>query len=114
MRIGNKSRTLRPMLARFAVFLVAALLACGALTGLACSSKLPDPNSPGARTYVKYCSVDGCHDAIPPKQAGRGYWDAKLSSMLGMIQKSGRPMPTPQEIETIRTYLHEHAMRFGG
>ena len=109
MRIAGKSRTLRFMSVRFT-----ALLACCALLTVACRSKLPDPNSPGARTYVKYCSVDGCHDAIPPKQAGRGYWDAKLSSMLGMIQKAGRPMPTPEEIETIRTYLHEHAMRFGG
>jgi len=109
MRIGSKSRTLRPMSARFV-----ALLACCTLAGAACKAKLPDPHSPGARTYVKYCSADGCHDAIPPKQAGRGYWDAKLSSMLGVIQKSGRPMPTPEEIEAIRAYLHEHAMRFDG
>jgi len=109
MRIAGKSRTLHPMSARLAV-----LLACCALTSVACNAKLPDANSPGARTYVKYCSVDGCHDAIPPKQAGRGYWDAKLSSMLGVIQKTGRPMPTPEEIEAIRSYLHEHAMRFDG
>jgi hypothetical protein len=98
-----------PMSAR-----LAALLAYSVLVGVACKADLPDPDSPGARTYVKYCSADGCHDAIPPKQAGRGYWDAKVSSMLGMIKKAGRPMPTPQEIETIRAYLHEHAMRFDG
>jgi hypothetical protein len=109
MRSGGRSRTLRAMLIR-----LLALVVCCTVAGVSCKSKLPDPNSAGARTYVRYCSADGCHDAIPPKQAGRGYWDAKLSSMLGMIQKAGRPMPTPEEIEAIRTYLHAHAMRFDG
>ena len=97
-------------MSRRALLLVTVL----AVAGAACSSKLPEPNSPGARAYVKHCAVDGCHDAIPPKQAGKGYWDAKLSTMLGLIEKSGRTPPTPEELELIRSYLHKHAMRFNG
>jgi len=109
MRSGGKARILRRVSNRVLV-----LLALFAVGGAACGSKLPEANSPGARAYVKHCAVDGCHSAIPPKQAGRGYWDAKLSTMLGLIQKSGRPAPTPEELELIRAYLHKHAMRFDG
>lgn len=90
------------------------LLALFALAGAACGAKLPEADSPGARAYVRHCSADGCHDAIPPKQAGKGYWDAKLSTMVGLIEKSGRATPTPAELELIREYLHKHAMRFNG
>ncbi|RMF83837.1 MAG: hypothetical protein D6739_06760 [Nitrospirae bacterium] len=91
------------------------LLAIGLAAALAaCSSKLPEPDSPGARTYVRYCSVDGCHAAIPPKQAGAKYWDTKLDMMLKMIAKHGYAMPSPEEVELIRGYLHKHAMRLGG
>jgi len=80
----------------------------------ACSTKLPEPDSPAARTYVRYCSVDGCHSAIPPKQAGARYWDTKLEVMLKEIAKHGGAMPSPAEVEQIRGYLHKHAMHFGG
>jgi len=81
---------------------------------IACSAKLPDPDSAGARTYVHYCSVDGCHTAIPPKQAGARYWDTKLEMMLKLIAKHGGAMPSQAEVEQIRTYLHKHAMHLGG
>jgi len=109
MRSGEKGRILRRVSIRASL-----LLTLFALGGAACGSKLPEANSPGARAYVKHCAVDGCHSAIPPKQAGKGYWDAKLSTMLGLIQKSGRAAPTPEELELIRAYLHKHAMRFNG
>lgn len=88
-------------------FLLPALLA-------ACSAKLPEPDSAGARTYVRYCSVDGCHNAIPPKQAGARYWDTKLEMMLKLIAKHGGAIPSPAEVEEIRSYLHKHAMHFTG
>jgi len=109
MRSAEKARILPRVSMR--VPLILALLAVG---GTACGAKLPEPHSPGARAYVKHCAVDGCHDAIPPQQAGKGYWDAKLSTMLGLIEKSGRPTPTPEEVELIRAYLHKHAMHFSG
>jgi len=80
----------------------------------ACSSKLPEPDSAGARTYVHYCSVDGCHGAIPPKQAGARYWDTKLEMMLKVIAQHGSAMPSAAEVEEIRRYLHAHAMHAGG
>jgi len=109
MRSDGKGRILRRVSIRASL-----LLTLFALGGVACGSKLPEANSPGARAYVKHCAADGCHSAIPPQQAGKGYWDAKLSTMLGLIQKSGRPAPTPEELELIRAYLHKHAMRFNG
>jgi hypothetical protein len=109
MRNGGKVRILRRVSLR-----ILPLLALFTVGAAACGSKLPEANSPGARAYVKHCAVDGCHSAIPPQQAGKGYWDAKLSTMLGLIQKSGRPTPTAEELEMIRAYLHKHAMRFTG
>ncbi len=86
------------------------LLAPLPLLLLACSTKLPEPDSPGARTYVRYCSVDGCHSAIPPKQAGARYWDTKVDMMLKVMAKRGAAIPSPAELEQIRNYLHKHAM----
>lgn len=75
---------------------------------LGCAS-LPEPDSPDARLYVRYCSGSGCHDPILPQAGGRRYWDLQVQRMLNVMRENGSPVPTAQQRERIIAYLHKHA-----
>jgi hypothetical protein len=78
------------------------------LLALGCAS-LPEPESEGARLYVRYCSVKGCHGPIMPQAGGRKYWDRQMDRMLDVMRNKNVPTPNAKEKKDILEYLHQHA-----
>ena len=75
---------------------------------LGCAS-LPEPDSPEARLYVRYCASAGCHDAILPQAGGRKYWDLQFKRMIDLMRANNKPLPSAQEQRRMLDYLHQHA-----
>jgi cytochrome c5 len=86
---------------------------------------LPEPDSPGARLLVRYCSQ--CHNLPGPAMHTAEEWpfvEARMTSrmemmagmkgMMGGMMRSGMmdiPAPTIQEQKRLLTYLQRHALR---
>jgi hypothetical protein len=78
----------------------------------ACAKQsLPEPESQGAKLYVKYCSASGCHDAIPPQESSFPYWRNQYARWSGNLKQKGMAYPSPQEDEIILAYLKKHARK---
>ncbi len=75
-----------------------------------CAPELPEPESEGARLYVRYCSGSGCHDPIPPQTDSIGYWNNQYERMLGTMQRAGRALPNSTEDAAIRAYIEKYAL----
>lgn len=92
------------------LFAVAAagLVLSGLIMG-GCAPGLPEPESPDALLYVRYCSSAGCHGAIPPQGGSKGYWKMQYPRMLQTMETAGHPLPNADEDRKIRAYLARFA-----
>ena len=85
-------------------------LALGALWLGACATapqSLPDPDSPGAKTYRSRCS--GCHALPHPGRHTAASWRHLLALMERRMQERSLPPLTDQERRAILDYLAAHA-----
>ena len=85
--------------------LVAALL----LAVAGCSKPLPEPESPGARTYQARCT--GCHRLHQPGSMTPMMWDQQLERMRLLYAQRGIPWFTPAEEATVRAWIDKYAYR---
>ncbi len=77
---------------------------------LACAkASIPEPESEGAKLYVKYCSAQGCHDPIPPQESSYPYWKNQYARWSAKLRQSGGAAPTSREDEIILAWLKKHA-----
>jgi cytochrome c5 len=80
---------------------------------------LPDPNSPGAKLLAHYCGQ--CHNLPNPSMHSAEEWSviaermfrrmSRMSGTGGMGMMMSIEMPSPEEQQTIITYLESHSMR---
>ena len=78
----------------------------------ACAKQsLPEPESQGAKLYVKYCSNEGCHSPIPPQESSFPYWRNQYARWSANLKQKGMAYPSPQEDEIILAYLQKHARK---
>jgi len=80
---------------------VLGLLNCGA-------GSLPEEGSPDVVLFRNKCTV--CHSWPHPKRHNTQEWDHYLGLMKGHMKNRGLSIE-PQELETIRAYLHRNARR---
>ena len=77
---------------------------------MACAkASIPEPESQGAKLYVKYCSAQGCHDPIPPQGSSYPYWKNQYARWSGKLRQSGGAAPTAQEDQVILAWLKKYA-----
>ncbi|HVN85832.1 MAG TPA: hypothetical protein VMW17_13410 [Candidatus Binatia bacterium] len=81
-----------------AAWLVATLVGC---------TKLPDPDSPGAKLYAERCN--SCHRIYAPSLLKFEMWKYQVERMQGEIVRHGLPALTPDEVATILDYLKRHS-----
>ncbi len=85
-----------------------ALLVLGLLVPLAaCETKLPDPESPGARLYAARCG--GCHRLYAPGVLKSEMWKITVARMQGELVRRGAAPLTDDERATLLVYLEEHS-----
>lgn len=73
----------------------------------ACSVKLPEPESPGAKIYAARCS--GCHRLSEPGVLKFEMWKVKVEAMQGEMARRGVPPLTVEERSVLLDYLQRHA-----
>jgi hypothetical protein len=73
----------------------------------ACSSPLPEPDSPTARLYVKECGT--CHAAYPPHLLRPAMWRIQVERMADLRRRKGMPPLTAVDERAILDYLTRHA-----
>jgi len=76
------------------------------MTGCSMTQTIPEPESPGARLYLKKCTQ--CHGLPGPKRHTAEQWDHLLVMMSGFMDQKGLPFPA-EEKKLIRDYLHKNA-----
>lgn len=86
----------------------ASLVLGAAAVCYACSTKLPEPDSPGAKLYAERCS-SGCHRVFAPASLKYEMWKVQVHRMEGEIVRHGMPPLTPEEHATILDYLRRHS-----
>jgi hypothetical protein len=74
--------------------------------GCSITQVVPEPESPGARLYLKKCTQ--CHGLPAPKRHTAEQWDYLLVMMESFMEKRGLDFPA-DEREMIRNYLHKNA-----
>jgi len=89
------------VIARILFWLLSASLLAG------CSPNVPEPDSPGARLYVKHCN--GCHRVFAPGSLKYAMWEFQLERMQGEMVRRGVSPLTPDEKETVLAYLRRHS-----
>jgi mono/diheme cytochrome c family protein len=82
-------------------------LAVLALSASGCATKLPEPESDGAKLYAARC--DSCHRLFPPSSLKSEMWKMKVESMQGEMARHGLPPLTDQERATVLDYLQRHS-----
>jgi mono/diheme cytochrome c family protein len=77
---------------------------------------LPEPDSPGAKLLVRYCSQ--CHNLPSPAMHSATEWPditkrmfSRMSMMSGMMGMMNVENPAPEARQTIVAYLQAHSMR---
>ena len=80
------------------------LVGCGAI---ACSPKLPEPDSPGAQLYKQRC--DTCHRVFAPSTLKYEMWKFQVDRMQGEMARRGLPPLTAEERATVLDYLKRHS-----
>lgn len=79
-----------------------------AIVGLAaCSPKLPEPESAGAKLYAARCS--GCHRLYAPGVLKFDMWKVKVAAMQGEMARRSVPPLNAEEQSVILDYLQRHA-----
>lgn len=71
------------------------------------AADLPEPRSPGARLFVRYCGA--CHALPRPGLHPPAEWPAVVDRMGRNMAALGRPEPAPGEARAIAAYLARHA-----
>jgi cytochrome c5 len=84
-----------------------ALLLAGALCAAACSAKLPEPESEGARLYASRC--DSCHRVYAPGSMKYEMWKFQVERMQGEMVRRGLPPLTDRELAIVLDYLRRHS-----
>ena len=78
------------------------------LSVAACSAKLPEPESPGAKLYASRCS-SGCHRVYAPGSMTYEMWKVQVGRMQGELVRHGIPPLTEEEREIVLDYLKRHS-----
>ncbi len=87
--------------------LLAAVLACIALSASACTKEMPEAGTPGARAYRAKCS--GCHVLFHPSLLTAEMWKTQVRLMEeGEFKRRGLKL-TDEERRLIVDYLSAHA-----
>ena len=76
------------------------------MTGCSMTQTIPEPESPGAKLYLKKCTQ--CHGLPGPKRHTAEQWDHLLIMMTAFMDQKGLPFPA-EEKKMIRDYLHKNA-----
>ena len=84
----------------------ASLVLAALLVG-ACSSPLPDADSPEARLYAQECGT--CHVAYPPHMLKPAMWVMQMGRMALLRRQRGLPPISAADEKTILAYLTKHA-----
>jgi hypothetical protein len=88
-------------------FLWALILAAAALRLWSCGAgSLPEEGSADVALFRNKCTV--CHSWPHPRRHNVREWDHYLKIMETHMENRGLPIE-PQEMETIRAYLHRNA-----
>jgi cytochrome c5 len=83
------------------------LAAAVALSLSACSPKLPEPESEGAKLYAARCNT--CHRVFAPGSLKYEMWKVQVERMQGEIVRHGLPPLTPDERNRLLDYLKRHS-----
>jgi len=83
------------------------LAAAVALSLNACSPKLPEPESAGAKLYAARCNT--CHRLYAPSSLKFEMWKVQVERMQGDIVRHGLPPLTPDERNVLLDYLKRHS-----
>lgn len=73
----------------------------------ACSTGLPDPDSPEAMLYARECGT--CHVAYPPHMLKPAMWEMQMDRMSLLRRQRGLPALSARDQQTILAYLVKHA-----
>ncbi len=68
---------------------------------------IPEAGTEGARMFSARCQA--CHALPHPRRLTAGQWDHMLGVMRQRMRERGLPDLAPEELDTIRDYLHRHA-----
>ena len=104
MNSGGRAMVHAGRLRRAATVVIGGLVGVGAL---ACSPKLPEPESPGARLYQQRC--DTCHRIFAPSSLKYEMWKFQVDRMQGEMARRGLPPLTAEERATVLDYLKRHS-----
>ena len=78
-----------------------------ALSLTACSPKLPEPESAGAKLYAARCNT--CHRVFAPGSLKFEMWKVQVERMQGEIVRHGLPPLTPDERNVLLDYLKRYS-----
>jgi cytochrome c5 len=79
-----------------------------ALVALAAGcTRLPEPDSTGAKLYAVRCNT--CHRLYAPTSLKYAMWKYQVARMQGEMQRRGIPPLTDAELSTILEYLKRHS-----
>jgi hypothetical protein len=87
-------------------FLWALILTVAALGLWSCAGSLPEEGSADVALFRNKCTV--CHSWPHPRRHNVREWDHYLKIMKTHMENRGLPIE-PQEMETIKAYLHRNA-----
>ncbi len=82
------------------------VLVIGLFWGCSMTQTVPEPESPGAKLYLKKCTQ--CHGLPGPKRHTAEQWDHLLVMMESFMGEKGLAFPV-EEKKLIRDYLHRNA-----
>jgi hypothetical protein len=83
----------------------AAMLALG--VWLSACTRLPEPESAGAKLYVERCAV--CHRAYNPGTMTIEMWKLVLDRMQGVMSRNGLRPLSPEETSVLLDYLRRNS-----
>ncbi len=78
-----------------------------ALVCAACTAKLPESESEGARIYAARCNT--CHRLYAPGLMTAEMWSMQVERMQGEMVRRGVPPLTEAERNTVLAYLRRHS-----
>jgi hypothetical protein len=73
----------------------------------AACTRLPDPDSPGAKAFATHCG--SCHRAYAPSSMTWPMWEYQLGRMRMLFAQLRRPWLGPEEERLVIDYLQRHA-----
>ncbi len=73
----------------------------------ACTTKLPEPESPAAKLYAARCN--GCHRVYAPSVLKFEMWKVKVAAMQGEMARRGVPPLSAEEQTMLLEYLQRYA-----